>query len=297
MSIGTSQARDSVAPMRTSVLLVALLLACGPNERAPGGGGGGGGGNEDGCSDDAKLVYVVDSNNTMSKFDPATKTFTNLGTLNCPAQSGASPFSMGLDRNAIAWVLYSSGELFRVDTTNLNCAKSTWTSQQGLTLFGMGFSTDMQGGTTDTLFVAGGGAVQTGSSATLATLNTQTFTATIIGEVSGWPELTGTGSAELWGWFPSDALGLGTPRVAQIDKATGATIKSYPLQALAGAPSAWAFAFWGGDFWIFLQKDLETSTTVYQIDGTTGSMKGSTPAPGRTIVGAGVSTCAPIVIL
>jgi hypothetical protein len=58
----------------------------------------------------------------------------------------------------------------------------------------------------------------------------------------------------------------------------------------------WAFAFWGGDFWIFLQRMTEANTTVYQIGGTDGSMKGSTPAPGRSIVGAGVSTCAPVVI-
>lgn len=298
--------------MRSFVLLAAFLFACGPDGRDPGGGGGGGGngpdgggggsgsgsGNEDGCSDAAKLVYVVDQNNKMSKFDPATKTFMDLGTLSCPAGS-ATPFSMGLDRNAIAWVLYSDGSLYRVDTTmaNLPCTKSTWATQQGLTVFGMGFSTDTQGGTEDTLFVAGGAATQTGTSAKLATLSTQTFTATPIGDVTGWPELTGTGNAELWGWFPSDSLGQGTPRVEQIDKSSGAAAKTFMLQALAGPPSAWAFAFWGGDFWIFLQKSLESSTTVYQIDGMNGSMKGSTPAPGRVIVGAGVSTCAPVVIL
>src|SRR5690606_34619826 len=127
-----------------------------------GGGSGSGSGNEDGCSDEAKLVYVVDSNYQFSQFDPATKTFKDLGTLSCPA-GAATPFSMGLDRNAIAWVLYSDGSLYRVDTTmpNLPCTKSTWAPQQGLTVFGMGFSTDAQGGTEDTLYVAGGAATQT----------------------------------------------------------------------------------------------------------------------------------------
>src|SRR5690606_28267531 len=172
------------------------------------------------------------------------------------------------------WVLYSDGSLYRVDTTmpNLPCTKSTWAPQQGLTVFGMGFSTDAQGGTEDTLYVAGGAATQTGSSATLATLSTQTFTASTIGSVSGWPELTGTGSAELWGWFPSDALGQGTPRVEQIDKTSGMAVpgKTFMLQALAGPPLAWAFAFWGGDFWVFLQKGTEANTKVYQIDGAIG---------------------------
>ena len=85
----------------------------------------------------------------------------------------------------------------------------------------------------------------------------------------------------------------------QIDKSSGAAIKTYKdtLTSLKGMPVAWAFAFWGGDFWIFLAKGSETSTTVYQIDGASGAIKSTTPASGRLIVGAGVSTCAPVVIL
>src|SRR5262245_57082217 len=106
--------------MRTFVVLAAFLFACGPSNRADddgtggggggadsGGGGGSGSGNQDGCSDAAKLVYVVDSNNKLSSFDPSNKTFKDLGTLNCPAANGAQPFSMGVDRNATAYVLYS----------------------------------------------------------------------------------------------------------------------------------------------------------------------------------------------
>src|SRR5690606_6149066 len=101
---------------------------------------------------------------------------------------------------------------------------------------------------------------------TLATLSTQTFGATPIGTVTGWPELTGTGNAELWGWFPD----VSNPQVRQIDKATGSALKTYNLDMLKGQPSAWAFAFWGGDFWIFLERQNEPNTTVYQIDGGTG---------------------------
>jgi hypothetical protein len=291
--------------MRPITLAVVLLTfsACGPgSDRGDDGSGGDGGsgsgsGNQDGCSDAAKLVYVVDSNNTFSKFDPATKTFSDIGQLACPT-SGGQPFSMGVDRNATAWVLYDTGELFKVDTSNLNCTKTTWASQQGLLQFGMGFSTNMAGGSEDTLFVAGG-TDQLTSSTKLAKLDTSAFTATPVGTISGWPELTGTGNAELWGWFPSDALGTTTPRVEQIDKTTGAAVsgKTYNLSSLMGAPRAWAFAFWGGDFWIFLKRQTEQSTIVYQIDSANGTMKGMTAPTGREIVGAGVSTCAPVVIL
>ena len=61
-------------------------------------------------------------------------------------------------------------------------------------------------------------------------------------------------------------------------------------------PLAWAFAYYGGDYWVFLMKGSETTTTVYQIDGTNGTVTGTTPTQ-RVIVGAGVSTCAPTVIL
>ena len=292
-------------------LLIVLGIGCGtarssgdPDAAASGGDGSGSGtggdssngsGNQDGCGDAAKLVYVVDSSNKLSTFDPMTKTFRDVGNLSCPAGLLARPFSMSLDRDAIAWVLYNNGELFRVDTATLGCTKSQWTTQSGLQagllFFGMSFSTDTVGGTTDTLFISGGNSQM--SNATLAKLSLQTFTAMPIGTVAGWPELTGTGNAELWGWFPDASA----PRIQQLDKASGAGLTMYALPQLAGTPSAWAFAFWGGDFWVFLQRMNETSTTIHQVDGATGAIESSTAAPGRRIVGAGVSTCAPVILL
>ena len=277
-------------------IVVACLAACGgPTDRktpdsgnGPDGPPGTGG---DNCPDEAKSVYVVDQNDTLSRFDPATKTFMDLGQLDCPASGGATPFSMGIDRTAVAWVLYSSGELFRVDINNaLACTKSAWAPQSGLQQFGMGFSTDAAGGSTDTLFIAGGSG-PTQPTSQLAKLSTASFQAQPVGTVQGWPELTGTGTAELWGFFPDAS----NPRIVQLDKQNGMARKTYPL-TIAGMPTAWAFAFWGGDFWVFLMKDLEFSTTVYQFDAASGQMKGSTAAPGRTIVGAGVSTCAPVIL-
>ena len=276
-------------------LVCALLAACGagPKDRAPDGGGTGGDGNgssSDGCSEEAKSVYVVDQNNTLSRFDPPTKNFMDLGKLNCPASFAATPFSMGIDRTAVAWVLYSSGELFRVDTTSLNCTKSTWQpGGGGLMQFGMGFSTEAAGGDVDTLFIAGG-AGPTQPTSQLAKLSTATFQAQPVGTVTGWPELTGTGNAELWGFFPDAA----SPRIAQLNKANGMAVKTLPL-TIAGMPTAWAFAAWGGDFWVFLMKGTETSTTIYQYDAQ-GQPKSNKAVPGRTIVGAGVSTCAPVIL-
>ena len=249
----------------------------------PGGGG-------DGCSDASKLVYVVDENRTLSQFDPSQGTFKDLGQLSCPG--GDMPFSMGVDRNANAWVLYNNGKVFKVDTTSLACTATNWTPTLELAQFGMGFSTNDVGGTTDTLFVAGGLGFDPNGNAQLATLDTASMTAADVGTVSGWPELTGNSNAELWGWFPNDTH----PRVEQIDKTTGSAIKTFKLDQLAGTPMDWAFAFYGGDYWIFLLKDSEPATTVYQIDGTAGTVKSMLNTNTRKIVGAGVSTCAPVVI-
>ena len=60
--------------------------------------------------------------------------------------------------------------------------------------------------------------------------------------------------------------------------------------------TGYAFAHWGGDYWVFLIKNSEASTTVYQVNGMTGAITSTTPTTGRVIVGAGVPTCAPVVI-
>jgi hypothetical protein len=284
--------RDSIA--RSIVVL--LFVACGTH-RPPGGGGGGGGGggNVDAaganCSEAAKRVYVVDIHNAVAEFDPPTKTFHPLGTLACPAMAMATPFSMAVARDATGWVLYSSGELFQVAlATGLGCAATSWASPSGLKNFGMGFSTDTAGGTTDTLFIASKQATNVPTSA-LAKIDTTTMQAAVIGTAPGWLELTGTGSAQLWGFSPEEMI----PRVVQLDKTSGTALATYPQPTLQGLPGAWAFAFWGGDFWIFYLRGAETASTVYQVDGMTGAITSQTLAAGLTIVGAGVSTCAPIV--
>jgi hypothetical protein len=288
--------------MRISILALGVLIACGPpprgNDDDDDGDDGDGadaatgtdgpGGN---CADGTELIYTIDQFSArLSTFDPATRTFADLGSLACPA-GVATPFSMSVDRQANAWVLYNNGQLYRVQLPGLSCSPTAWASQSGLTLFGMGFSTDAPGGATETLYV-GGGLTQTQTSFTFASIDLATMTATPIGTQTQLPEMTGTGNAELWGFMPDAA----NARVVKFDKTTGAIVTNYMQPTLAGTNTGYAFAHWGGDFWVFLIKNAEPSTTVYQVDGTTGVIESMTPTTGRTIVGAGVSTCAPIVI-
>jgi hypothetical protein len=254
--------------------------------------------NVDYCPDEAKLVYVIDENGLFSSFNPRVDPpeFTDLGVLNCPRQSLEHPYSMSVDRDAIAWVLSNLGNLFRVDIKNgLACTKTNFVSgQSGMEVFGMGFVTNTSGGTVDTLFIAGGTEADypTGNG-TLGTITFPDLTVTTIKQVSGWPELTGNSKAELWGFYPD----VTAPKVARIDKTTAVEDPIFSLPQLAGQGSCWAFAFWGGDFWVFLAiGSISPPTAVHRVNGTDGTMTTVIADTGRRIVGAGVSTCAPIVI-
>jgi hypothetical protein len=250
-----------------------------------------------GCAHGAESIYTVDySFNHLYMFDPPTKTFSDLGGLSCPTMSGAQPFSMGVDRSAMAWVLYTSGELFKVDINNhLACTKTTWSSPLGLIQFGMGFSTDTPGGTTDTLFISGN-PLTAPLSYELAKVDPSSLSATMVATEMKLAEMTGNGNAELWGFMPDTT----TPHVVQFDKTNGTFIKDFPEPMIARMNPGYAFAHWGGDYWVFIYEQsmtTSTTTTVYQVDGTNGNIKSTTPNTGRLIVGAGVSTCAPTVIL
>ncbi len=252
--------------------------------------GASGGGNR---ATGAQWIYTVDINNTLSAFHPDTLTFDDIGALACPS-SGATPFSMAVDRDAVAWVLYSNGAIFQVDTGSASCSATTYQpDQDGLKLFGMGFSADQttqSANGTDTLFIAGGATVSTTTNATLASLSFPALTVTTIGSVTGWPELTGTGDGELWGFAPGTA-----PTLSQIDKTTGASTTTFQLGSIANTnPKAWAQGFYGGAFFIFLENSSDNSTNVYEVERADGGLTTAVPNTGREIVGAGVSTCAPV---
>lgn len=281
---------------------------CGPASNTGGGAGGGTGGGAgitsdggiDDCSVEAKLIYVVDQDRTLSSFNPrligaASGPFVELGQIACAAQSGAEPFSMAVDRNATAWIIYDSGELFTVDvkTLPLSCVKTRFVPQQQVVKFGMGFVANTPGSMDETLFISGSDSGSTLTSTRFGTLGTvPPYTVTIKGTLNGAPELTGTGDAKLWAFLPN----VTPPKVARLSKVTGAIESVFEAPGLAGTPRAWAFAFWGGDFFVFLQRTIDNSTTVWRVNGTTGALSSVLADTGRTIVGAGVSTCAPVEI-
>ncbi len=274
-----------------------------------GGAGAGGQMVADPCDERAKLIYLVDTDNSFWSFKPdAMPPLVRIGTLNCPVMEGPppfpglpgakpTPFSMAVDRSATAWVLYSDGTIWKVDTSNAACTATTFQkNQMGFETFGMGFVSNAPGSEMETLYVAGGAHDPLTGAPTgpvrLGTLSTMSLAISPLGNVTGNPELTGTGDAELWGFYPD----VTPAKVAKLDKMTGAETMMFPASMISGMPQAWAFAFWGGDFYMFLKKMGDPSTVIYKMNRMTGMVSTFMANTGRTIVGAGVSTCAPIVI-
>lgn len=255
------------------------------------------------CTEAAKLIYVLSTDNDLYSFNPLQKDFKKIGPLGC--NTTMQPNSMAVDRDAVAYVNYvasgafggdTAGAVYKVSTVDASCQPTSIKLGQGWFRLGMGFSTDAAKGTTEQLFVTGTGDAANSPGLGRIDLTTNSvvplgsFTGTLKGKNA---ELTGTGDARLFGFFTTNPV-----EVAEIDKKSGAVIMTAQLPKVE-IPSAWAFSFWGGDFYLYTapseltNPDRTTNVSKYRPqDGTTDPayMKNI----GFTIVGAGVSTCAPL---
>lgn len=250
----------------------------------------------DGCSDQARWIYLLDRNNAFLRFEPDSGKITEIGKLSC--SGSASPFSMAVSRNAIAYVLYDDGNLYEVSTSDASCKPTKYkSSDPNFKTFGMGFASDAAGGAQETLYIVAftGSFFSAGATSTLASLDTNTWAITPRGSLKGAAELTGNGKAELWGYFVASPM-----TVRQLDKSSGATIREIDVSSIdpiLSLPSGWAFAFWGGSYYMFYQSSFGSSTSIYRVDPTSQKVEPVKMDIGYGIVGAGVSTCAPVVLL
>ena len=163
--------------------------------------------------------------------------------------------------------------------------------QQGLGLFGMGFALD-DDGMGETLYVAAGSQPANQVNG-LGSIDLTTYGLDFVGPFIAAPgdrmELTSSDDGSLYGYFV-DSNSTGGGSVVSIDKHTGAILDVVPV-SVQGDASAFAFAYWGGDFYIFTAP-LNGKTTITRYRPTDGTLKvvGSVP---QAVVGAGVSTCTP----
>lgn len=243
----------------------------------------------DDCPDAAAtLVYVVTVDNELFAFDPASVSFRPIGVIACPAPPGTTPFSMAVDRNGVAFVLFNDGALYRVSTATAACIGTTFQRNQlGFRTFGMGYATEGLG-PSEALFVAGDTS-QAGADG-LARIDTSTFRLSRVGSFSpsiDRAELTGTGDGRLFAFYtkPRESGSY----VGEVDPRTARVLGENRLGTV-NQGSGWAFAFWGGDFYLFTSPGAGSRVTRFR--PADNSVTELTTLP-TMIVGAGVSTCAP----
>lgn len=270
-----------------------------------GGGGNDGGGGQDAtgggppvepCDPDVLFVYLVTSETDLYRFDPraldtGADPFELVGALVCPTIGfDATPFSMAVSRTGRAYSVFNDGELFRINVKNAACAATDWQpGTAGFDVFGMGYALDDEGGG-EQLYVAdiNFDAVSDG----LGRIDTSTFELEYIGPFSQNPgtrmEMTSADDGGLYAFFIDDAIVGGT--LVEIDKDTAEIVQAVRLDQPESGSSSLAFAYWGGDFYIFTGFAGTTTVTRYRpADGTVAQVA-TLP---RTVVGAGVSTCDP----
>jgi hypothetical protein len=252
------------------------------------------------------VIYLITTQNVLLSFYPPTASFTTIGTINCPDPiPGSEPFSMAVSRQGVAYVEYSAptpdGHIFRVSTKTAQCGPTGFVpGNAGFpTNFGMGFSADVSDAglgseAGETLYLAGDpGGVGMGNTQ-LATLDVNTFRTHPIGDVAPFitgAELTGTGSGQLYAFYPTGNIGMSPAAIGQIDKANARLLSSVSLPQI-DIMSGWAFGFWGGDFYTFTAPD-GADTIVQRYRPSDGTVVTVATLPGLVVDGAGVSTCAP----
>jgi hypothetical protein len=133
---------------------------------------------------------------------------------------------------------------------------------------------------------------RSGSGGKIGLISFPDLTVNDVSTVDAWPELSGTAGAELRAFFPTGT----SPRIARVSPATGEETEAINVTGIDGQPNAWAFAHWGGDFWLFYKSQSDPSSCVLRVKRS-GVVEEVLTDTGRYIVGAGVSTCAPLYIL
>ena len=245
---------------------------------------------KDDCTDPSvKYVYAVSNEAELFSLDPQDGAYLKIGDLSCSKTS--TPFSMAVDRVGTAFVLYSDGHLYRVSTKTAKCETTSFVpGQLGFQQFGMGFAT-IDEGPDEELYVAATQEQgnQPGLSA-LGRIDTKGFVLAKVGDFKPpqkGAELTGTGDGRLFG-FVADPGGPGT-RIVQIDKKTAKIVAEEELPDVE-LGTGWAFAAWGGDFYLFTTPDGDPRVTRYEVKTGKTTVLAHLSS---SIVGAGVSTCAP----
>jgi hypothetical protein len=254
----------------------------------------------DECADaGTTYIYLITSENELARFYPPEGQVHIIGPISCPVTDPQdAPFSMAVDRAGTAYVLFNQGDLFRVNTGTAACQATTFQKDQnGFHTFGMGYSANVADAG-ETLYIASdfGGGVDPER---LGVLDTTLMVPTEVGQFDqmiGNAELTGSGDGHLYGFGIENINGQSFVHLAEIDKQTAGIIDDAFITLPSGNEQidGWAFAFWGGDFYFFTStQSMVQQSNIARYHPGDPPMATLVTTFGGTIVGAGVSTCAP----
>jgi hypothetical protein len=244
------------------------------------------------CADNTDLIFVLSDDGELWSFDPLSNQFAMItANLGCPQNQA---FSMSVDRNGIAHVMFQNDDIFTVDVNNPNmCIDPLYQpGQLGFNKFGMGFVSNDQFDPCDKLYAHSwngqGGFTEGVNSGRMGRLDPETLTMTEIDFIDyNGGELSGTGDGRLFAFAGAPA------KLVEYEKDTAQVIATEQLNM--NLTNAFAFGFYGGDFYMFTEGNNAnfSKVTHYDYDDTKALTTVVMQAPIR-IVGAGVSTCVPL---
>lgn len=244
------------------------------------------------CSEATKRIYVVSTAGGLYSYAPDTDTLHELGHLACDVP-GFDPLSMAVDRQGRAWVHYWDGSIQLVDLQTGACEPSGFASSV-FPYFGMAFAADAETPGGDRLFVRQAAFYDAGTDPgvrALGRIDTESLALEVLGTGEGAnADLTGTGDGRLFAFVRRPD---GAASVIELDPANGASLSDTLLPGVT-IGTAWAFASWGGDLWLFSNGLEGQSTAIRRFDPEAGVVTVVRPELGFSVVGAGVSSCAPI---
>jgi hypothetical protein len=237
----------------------------------------------DDCAESAKLVYLVTQQDTLYSFDPridGLAAYKRIGTLACETES--TPQSMSVDRLGKAYVFYSSGHLYYVDTITAQCTPTSYQHPfeptKSFNQLGMGFTAATSGSHDQVLYIHS-------PDFALATIDLETLAVNKLNVLpSRTMELTGGPDGVLFAFEAS------TADLFQIDRTTFRTqsVHKFNMKGVA----AFAFARYAGVFYVFTASTGGmTTTTMFDSQSNTETVRD--PDIGITVVGAGQSICVP----
>lgn len=241
-----------------------------------------------GCVPGSEWIYLLTNTYPakLLRFHPDTLAVDVVGDAACTDQG--NPYALAVDRSATIWAHWVGPEqLFRVDSSDASCSPSTYDpAATTFDFFGIGFAAPPGDATAEVLYVAGGTFMQgLGNGTNLGVLDLETMLIAELPALPGGfpPALTGNAAGELWGLFVGGGQDL---QLLELDPVDASVLQTLDLPGLSA--QNYALGFWGGLFYVF------ADATVYAVDPRIGVPEEVVADLGFPIVGAGQSTCVPL---